>query len=577
MTGVLPRLLNAMAAMPDEILIVLDDFQFVRETACHDQVEFLVEHLPPQAHLLITTRADPGLRLGRLRAAGELAEIRADDLAFNTAEASALLALQDVRLSDDALALLMQRTEGWPAGLYLATLSLSGRDDPDEAVRQFSGGNRFIGDYLTEEVLNRHTDEIREFIMTMSIVDRFSAPLCDVVTGRTGSATILHDLERTNMFLVPLDEQRHWFRFHHLFAVVARAELEVERPDDVAGLHKRAAGWFREHGHTDEAVTHLLAAGSTSDAARLVHANWLTYVDVGRAATVLNWLGALGTPSIASDPAAGVTAAWMACLAGDQDALASHLAALADFRDYGPLPDGTKSVESAISMIHGMFGYGGPVEMAAGARRAVELETDGRSPYYSIANFTLGHAAYVEGDLDLATSMLVRSASNDAAPALVRLLSLSVHSLVEAERGHHDRSRELAELAMEIFESNGLQLTPQASPALSAMAQTQAAAGKLADALATVEQGLTLRRRNPTQGPVGDAVTPDGVRPGRRGRGRPADGPGPHRGHLRADGSVPRRNGTHAGPARQPSRTRCMPEPQPRTSTSHSRAESSTC
>ena len=261
MTGVLPRLLNALAAMPDEILIVLDDFQFVREAACHDQVEFLVEHLPPQAHLLITTRADPGLRLGRLRAAGELAEIRADDLAFNTAEASALLALQDVRLSDDALALLMQRTEGWPAGLYLATLSLSGRDDPDEAVRQFSGGNRFIGDYLTEEVLNRHTDEIREFIMAMSIVDRFSAPLCDVVTGRTGSATILHDLERTNMFLVPLDEQRHWFRFHHLFAVVARAELEVERPDDVAGLHERAAGWFREHGHTDEAVTHLLAAG----------------------------------------------------------------------------------------------------------------------------------------------------------------------------------------------------------------------------------------------------------------------------------------------------------------------------
>lgn len=502
-TGVLPRLLNAMAAMAEDIVILLDDFHFVREPACRDQVEFLVEHLPPQAHLVITTRADPGLRLGRLRGAGQLVEIRAADLAFTVDEASSLLARRRVLLSSEAVAQLLDRTEGWPAGLYLATLSLSGRADPEAFVREFSGGNRFVGDFLTEEVLSRHSERVREFILTMSILDRFSAPLCDFVSDTTGSAGILHDLERTNMFLVPLDEQREWFRFHYLFAAVARSELEVAHPDRVPTFHARAAAWFRDHGHIDEAVTHLLASGGTSEAALLVQANWLKYVDAGRAATVFGWLDALGAPSIAADPAAGVTAAWMAAMSGDDAGLARHLAALEEFGDYGPLPDGARSVESAIAMIQGLFGYGGPVEMSAGAQRAVELETDGRSPYYALANLSLGHAAYVAGDLALAESRLERASDNDAAPAIIRVLSLSNQSLVKAENGQRDRSRDLAEQAMEIVEGNALHAMPQASMAFTALGLAQAAAGKLTDAMATVQQGLALRRRNPAQGPWG--------------------------------------------------------------------------
>ena len=155
----------------------------------------------------------------------------------------------------------MQRTEGWPAGLYLATLSLAGRSDPDEFVRAFSGGNRFVGDYLTEEVLSRHTPEVREFITSISILDRFSASLCDHVVGTTASATLLHDLSRTNLFVVPLGDDGVWFRFHHLFAAVARSELEITHPERVRSLHARAAEWFRDHGHIDEAVRHSLAAG----------------------------------------------------------------------------------------------------------------------------------------------------------------------------------------------------------------------------------------------------------------------------------------------------------------------------
>ena len=244
----LPAIVNALAAMPEEIVIVLDDFHFIRDAACHDQVEFLVDSLPALAHLVIVTRADPGLRLGRLRASGGLAEIRADDLCFTADEASALLEHEGVHLSDRSVAQLMQRTEGWPAGLYLATLSLAGREDPDEFVRAFSGGNRFVGDYLTEEVLSRHSPEVREFITSISILERFSASLCDHVVGTTASATLLHDLSRTNLFVVPLGDDGVWFRFHHLFAAVARSELEITHPERVRSLHARAAEWFREHG-----------------------------------------------------------------------------------------------------------------------------------------------------------------------------------------------------------------------------------------------------------------------------------------------------------------------------------------
>ena len=222
-------------------MILLDDFHCLQDPACHDQVALLVDNLPERAHLVIVTRADPGLRLGRLRASGRLAEIRADQLGFRADEAAALLASGGVRLSSDGLAVLMERTEGWPAGLYLAALSLAGRDDPDALVHEFKGGNRFVGDYLTEEVLTRHPDDTREFITSMSILDRFTASLCDAVWGRTGSAALLHDLERANMFLIPLDEGRRWYRFHHLFAAVARAELEVEHPRRVPVLHARAA------------------------------------------------------------------------------------------------------------------------------------------------------------------------------------------------------------------------------------------------------------------------------------------------------------------------------------------------
>ena len=184
----LRRMVSALSSTSEESVILLDDFDVIREPRCHSQVELLIENLPPQAHLVIITRADPGLRLGRIRASGQLAEIRAEDLCFTLSEVVTLTEIEGVRLTPEGVGLLVERTEGWPAGIYLACLALSGKPDPDEFVRQLSGGSRFIGDYFAEEVLSRDA-ETGEFVRSMSVVERFTAPLCDALLGKSGSAT----------------------------------------------------------------------------------------------------------------------------------------------------------------------------------------------------------------------------------------------------------------------------------------------------------------------------------------------------------------------------------------------------
>lgn len=501
LSGLLPQLVNALAAMPDEVVLVLDDFHLVTSPACHEQVAFLIEHLPSQAHVVVLTRADPSLRLGRLRVAGDLSEIRADDLSFSSHEASSMLLHEQVSLSDESVGDLVRRTEGWPAGLYLAALSLVDRTDPDTFVGEFTGDNRFIGDYLTEEVLSRHTEAERTFVATMSVLDRFSAPLGDYVAGTTGTASMLAEFERSNLFLVPLDHDHRWFRFHHLFAAVARNELESTAPDRVGQLHRRAGEWFRDNDYIDEAVKHFLAAGDTAAAAHLVQANWLRYVDAGRAATVSGWLQGLGTPTVMGDPAAGVTAAWMAALSGDRERFASLLTHLEQFREYGPLPDGTQSVDSAISLLRGVFGFGGPVEMLAAGRRAVELEVDGAGPFYGTAYAALSHAEYVTGDLDAAVSHGLAAAYSEATPSIIQVLGSSIVSFAEAERGNKLASREQAERAMAIADANGLSVIPQSSFAFVALGAAQASAGKSADALRTLERCRMLRRKNAALSP----------------------------------------------------------------------------
>jgi LuxR family maltose regulon positive regulatory protein len=495
--AVLPRIVDAIAALSKNVTIVVDDFHIVRSAECSEQIDFFIKHLPDQAHLILMTRVDPALRLGRMRAAGQLSEIRADKLAFNEREASSLLMSDGVQLPGHEVSELMRRTEGWPAGLYLATLSLAGRPDPREFVRHFSGNDRFIGDYLTEEVLNQQPDDVRKFILDMSIVDRFSAPLGDYVNGHRQSARILRALQHTNLFLIPLDAEGRWFRFHHLFGAVARSTLETEQPDRIAVLHGRAADWLSENGYIDAAIEHALAANRPDQAAFLVNASWVQYFDAGMGTTIRRWLRALELSAAAHNTNTAVTAAWMAALTGQKEEMDRRLAELDTLTDGGALADTTASLESAVALIRGMFGFGGPIEMLTSAQRATELETDGNTPWYAAARAALGHANYVAGDLNAAASVLPKAAYSEAAPSLMRILALSTLALTHAELGQHERSHRSAEEAMDVVDTRSLHAMPAVSMAFTALGQAQAASGKLEEAMATLEYGLNLRRKIP--------------------------------------------------------------------------------
>ena len=248
------------------------------------------------------------------------------------------------QLTEPDLADLVARTEGWPAGVYLAALSLRGHPSPGAFVRQFAGDNRFVVEFLAEEVLSRQPDEIQQFLVRTSILARFCAPLCDAVTGSGGAAGIIEVLERENLFLVPLDDNRQWYRYHHLFAQLLRSQLARTDPGIVAALHERASAWHRRSGSIQEAVSHALAADDVAGAVDLIVRDWYAYADAGRVATVRGLLRLLGDDRIAASPVAAHCAAWIAAFSGDQESVLRWLPVAEAGHHAGPLPDGMRSL-----------------------------------------------------------------------------------------------------------------------------------------------------------------------------------------------------------------------------------------
>ena len=290
-------LINELTARPEagEVLLVLDDYHLVGSQPVHASVGFLLEHLPPGLHPVLASRADPPLALARLRARGQLAELRAAELRFTADEAAAMLReAAGAELPDAAVAALAARAEGWAAGLQLAGLSLRGQEDVAGFVAAFTGSHRYVLDYLAEEVLERQSEQVRAFLLETSVLERLSGALCDAVTGRTGSQALLEQVERAGLFLVPLDEVRGWWRYHHLFADLLRARLQAEQPGRVAQLHRNAAAWYEEHGLADDAIRHAVATGEMTWAARLIERHFdALYSLRGEAATIQRWLSAL--------------------------------------------------------------------------------------------------------------------------------------------------------------------------------------------------------------------------------------------------------------------------------------------
>jgi LuxR family maltose regulon positive regulatory protein len=294
MQAVLAALIGDLHAADVDLAIVLDDYHVIESTAIQEQVVFLVEHLPPRASVAIATRADPAMSLPRFRARGELVEIRAADLRFRTDEAAAFLReATELELSPHEVAALEERTEGWVAALQLAALSLQGRDDATTFIDGFTGNDRYVVDYLVEEVLERQPQHVRSFLIETSILGRLTGPLCDALTGRADGRATLEALDRGNVFVIPLDNAGRWYRYHQLFADVLRARLLDERPADAAELHRRAAAWFEEADEPDDAIRHALAGRDHERAARLIELA-LPELRLGRQeATMRRLLGAL--------------------------------------------------------------------------------------------------------------------------------------------------------------------------------------------------------------------------------------------------------------------------------------------
>ena len=307
--GVVTALINELAGQPDadEALLVLDDYHVIGSQLVHDSLGFLVQHRPDAICVVLASRNDPPLGLARLRALGQLAEVRAAELRFTPGEAAALLqqvaAGSGLALPDQAVAALAERTEGWAAGLQLAGLSLRGQDDVAGFVAAFTGSHRYVLDYLAEEVLERQSEQVRTFLLETSVLERLSGPLCDAVTGRAGSQALLDQVERAGLFLVPLDEVRGWWRYHHLFADLLRARLQAEQPGRVAQLHRNAAAWCQEHGLADDAIRHAVAAGEMTWAAELVeqHFDAVLYLR-GEGATTQRWISALPGELVRAGP-----------------------------------------------------------------------------------------------------------------------------------------------------------------------------------------------------------------------------------------------------------------------------------
>ena len=498
----IPSLINELAGLAVPPVLVLDDYHSITEPGGHEQMTLLLHHLPASVQVVLVTRADPPLPLARWRATGELAEFRAHDLRFTAAEAGPVVSvLSGVELSEPDLATLVERTEGWPTGLYLAAAALRGHRSPAAFVRQFSGASGSIAGFLGEEVLGRQPAAVRRFLARTSILDRFCAPLCDAVTGSGDAAEMLATLERQNAFIVPLDQSRQWFRHHHLLAQALRDQLGRTEPGIVPVLHRRASAWYRRSGLADGTINHTIAAGDRAGAIDLIASYWHPYVASGRTETVRGWVRGLGDRAIGADPVAAHCAAWSAVASGDPEPVRRWLPVMAASTRPGPLPDGMQSLESSVALLQGLCGFDGLEPMRRSAEWAAELESDASQPWYALARTVLGFSRYLSGDSAGAEKPLLEAVASAPLTPEIRLLSLSTLSLALSEMGQPTRARHKADLAISLMSSSNLGRTPSASLAHAAAGAAHAGLGRLPEARSELEHALRARRRLPRISP----------------------------------------------------------------------------
>jgi LuxR family maltose regulon positive regulatory protein len=522
--AVVARILNELDALSQPTVLILDDYQRISSRACHETLALFLERQPPAIQLIISTRSDPPLPLARSRASGRLTELRAADLAFTETEASETMnGTWGLDLPARSIALLHERTEGWPACLYLASLSLRGVSDPAVFVAEFGGATRAVFDYLMEVVLEQQSEEVRRFLVETSVLERMCGSLCDAVTGRADSAGLLAELEHENLFLIPLDDRREWFRFHHLFAQALNEELGRLDGARRLVLHRRAGAWFEARGEVGQAIEHAFAGDDLDSAATLVATHWAAQVNLGRLATVAGWLDTLPRPIVEADARLLLVEGWIAGIQGDAEGGLRAISVARSASYGGEQPDGSGTVEESATLLRATFPWSDVGAMLSAARAADTRQRERDSIWQALAALNLGWALVLAGELEGAQEPLARAvalapggeqwvAAGDAR-ALLAEVSLAADDVGDAEEWIGE--------ALEVATTYGFQDLPQVGYYHMMAGMIHARAGELEEADHCISDGLQQMRGG--WEPIHIAQALLALAPVRRGLGAPQE------------------------------------------------------
>jgi len=488
----LAGMINELSGSPDPLALVLDDYHVIEAQPVHDALGYLLQHLPPQMHLVIATRVDPPLPLSRMRARGQLTELRARDLRFTPAEAADFLNRgMGLGLSEGDVEALERRTEGWIAGLQLAAISMRGLDDTGGFIASFTGSHRFVLDYLVEEVLEQQPPDVQDFLLQTAILDRLSGSLCDAVTGQTGGQETLVMLDRANLFIVALDGERRWYRYHHLFADLLRQRLQQRIAP--AELYWRASAWCEQNGEPDSAVEYALRGGDASRAADLVEDHEGILWQRGEQTRLRRWLESLSEDEIAVRPRLSVILGWHLYTSGRLDEAERYL----DLAEAGAesLGDaqGRQIRGRAASLRAYVVSYSGDVEGTIRTARAALDDLPAQdSVWRTTAEIALGDAYRIAGRVtEAAADQQETLATNKAGGNIGTVAALKLAETLR-QQGQFDRAIAICRQYLDMAKETGLSQTVAAGSLMVIWGETLVERGELDAATALIDGGLEL-------------------------------------------------------------------------------------
>ena len=496
---ILPVLVNDLADVAGPVVLVLDDYHLVAGSEIDAQLGYLLDRLPRSLHVVLAAQTEPPLRLGRMRAMGDLSELRGEELRFSDQEADLLLnRVHGLDLAAEELATLQRRTEGWVAGLNLAALSLKHSGDRGRILEQLPAEERFLIDYLWNEVVLAQPREIRRFLMRTAILERLTPALCDAVTERSDSDEMLRDLERSNLFVVPLDVGRDWFRYHHFFRALLLGQLQRFAAELVPDLHRRASGWYADHEMMIEAIDHAIAAGDVHWAADELERHWLSLYSAGQATTMLDWIDRLPAEAVDAHPSLALARAGVARAMGRLEEVEEWLRRAERAPPGAPAAGMASSIAGSAALMRSMYrlALGDVSGAVVWGQKALALEPVEGSREYAIAGYFLGVAQFY-ADPEEAEPLLhgylaaIPAGEQDVRRYYAMALLAEVHAL----RGELDAGERLARQALEVARSRGLDEHPPTEQAHVALGVVLLARDEVDAAEERFERATALARR----------------------------------------------------------------------------------